>query len=85
MPDLPVSTTPTSGTTRNAFDDSPFLNQREAAALLRVSERSLERWRVEGTGPRFCCAGRRRLYRRSDIEAWAAERTYSSTSEADAA
>ena len=62
-----------------------FLTQREAAALLRLSPRTLERHRISGTGPLFVAAGRRRLYRRTDILAWAAARTFSSTSQADAA
>ncbi len=60
-----------------------YLTQREAAKILRLSERSLERFRLSGTGPRFIKAGGRRvLYRMCDIEAWLAERTFSSTSEA---
>jgi hypothetical protein len=30
-----------------------LLTQREAALALRLSERTLERWRVQGIGPRF--------------------------------
>jgi hypothetical protein len=30
-----------------------LLTQREAALVLRLSERTLERWRVAGIGPRF--------------------------------
>ncbi len=65
------------------MDDNTFLTQTEAAELLRLSARTLERHRVAGTGPRFVKAGRRVLYRLSDIHAWTAERTFSSTSEAD--
>lgn len=36
-----------------------LLNQREAAAFLRLSERTLERFRLTGDGPRFAKAGRR--------------------------
>ena len=62
-----------------------YLLQAEAAKILRLSERSLERFRLTGTGPRFIKAGGRRvLYRMCDIEAWLAERTFSSTSEAHA-
>lgn len=66
-------------------DHSPFLTQPEAASFLRVSERSLERWRIEGTGPEFVRAGRRILYSMQSLRAWAADRTFRSTSEADAA
>lgn len=44
-----------------------FLIQSEAADFLRVSERSLERWRVEGTGPNFRRFGRRIVYATTDL------------------
>ena len=49
-----------------------YLTQQEAAAYLRLSPRTLERHRVEGTGSRFVKLGRRVLYRRSDLDDWAA-------------
>jgi excisionase family DNA binding protein len=55
--------------------------QAEAAELLRLSERTLERLRVTGEGPRFVKAGRRVLYRDADLDAWVDARTKSSTSE----
>jgi predicted DNA-binding transcriptional regulator AlpA len=66
-------------------DTVAYLTQDEAAKLLRLSPRSLERFRVSGTGPKFVKASRRVLYRRADIEAWAAARTFASTAEADTA
>ena len=62
-----------------------FLTQSEAADLLHVSVRSLERWRLAGTGPRFHKAGRRVLYLRSEVERWLMENQFSSTSEERAA
>lgn len=62
-----------------------FLIQREAASVLRISERTLERFRLDGSGPQFVKAGRRVLYRRSDIDAWTDARTFCSTSEMSAA
>ena len=62
-----------------------FFIQMEAAEYLRLSGRTLERHRVAGTGPRFVKAGRRVLYRRDELDRWAAARTFHSTSEADAA
>jgi hypothetical protein len=62
-----------------------FLTQSEAAEFLRLSSRTLERHRIAGTGARFVKMGRRVFYRLSDLENWATERTFSSTSEADAA
>jgi excisionase family DNA binding protein len=58
-----------------------LLTQREAAMALRLSERTLERWRVSGEGVRFVKAGRRVLYRLDDIETWLASRVRTSTSE----
>jgi predicted DNA-binding transcriptional regulator AlpA len=57
-----------------------LLNQREAAVVLRLSERTLERFRLTGGGPVFVKAGRRVLYREPDIEEWIASRTRASTS-----
>ena len=62
-----------------------YLTQPEVAEFLRVSERSLERWRVEGSGPRFRRFGRRVVYAQHDLVAWAEGRSFSSTAEAGAA
>lgn len=62
-----------------------YLNSQEAADLLRISIRTLERMRVEGTGPRFLKAGKgirsRVLYRPADLDAWLDSQSYSSTSQ----
>jgi excisionase family DNA binding protein len=57
-----------------------LLDQREAAKLLRLSERTLERLRLEGGGPLYVKAGRCVRYRETDLEAWIAARIVSSTS-----
>lgn len=62
-----------------------YLTQQEAAAYLRLSPRTLERHRVAGTGAKFTRLGRRIVYRRDELDRWAEDRTFSSTSEADAA
>jgi predicted DNA-binding transcriptional regulator AlpA len=59
----------------------PLLTQRQASALLCLSERTLERLRVAGTGPLFVRAGRSVRYREGDLEAWIAKRVVGSTSE----
>ena len=59
-----------------------LLTQHEAAAELRLSERTLERARVAGSGPPFCKLGRRVFYRQCDIQNWVASRVVNSTSEA---
>jgi Helix-turn-helix domain len=62
-----------------------FLTTGEAAHFLRLSARTLERFRVEGTGPRYTKAGpgmrARVLYRRSDLEDWLQSFQYDSTSQ----
>ena len=60
-----------------------FLTQKQLAELLNLSERTLERWRVEGHGPKFVAMGpRRRLYRVADVDAWAKTQTFGSTAAA---
>ena len=61
-----------------------LLTQQEAAEETRLSERTLERHRLAGTGPKFVRLGRRVLYRRQDVEEWIAANICRSTSEADA-
>ena len=61
-----------------------YLTQSEAAAYMRLSPRTLERHRVAGTGSVYVKLGRRVLYRRQDLDAWAASQTFRSTSEAEA-
>ena len=59
-----------------------LLTQREAATALRLSERSLERLRCSGLGPKFIRCGRRSIrYTQSDIDEWIAGRRVRSTSE----
>jgi len=58
-----------------------LLTQSDAAKLLRLSERTLERLRVTGGGPKFIKAGRSVRYREADLEAWIAARVINSTSE----
>ncbi len=58
-----------------------LLTQREAATLLQLSERTLERWRVAGDGPKFVRLGRSIRYSPHEIEAHIASRTVGSTSE----
>jgi hypothetical protein len=47
-----------------------FLTQDEAAAELKICERTLDRWRQLGEGPPITKLGRRVLYRRSSLQAW---------------
>jgi hypothetical protein len=58
-----------------------FFTQTEAAELLRISARTLERFRLEGRGPQFRAFGRRRLYAKADLIAWADKQVRTSTSD----
>ena len=62
-------------------DPDALLTGREAAALLKLSERTLERHRTAGTGPRFCALGRAIRYRRHDLIDWIEFSARRSTSE----
>ncbi len=57
------------------------LNQKEAATLLGVSTRTLERHRVTGTGPRFTRFGRLVRYRQCDLVDFVDRNLRTSTSE----
>lgn len=62
---------------------SNMLTNKEAASYLRLSYRTLERLRVQGTGPRFMKAGSgakaRVLYDVTDLQEWLTK--FASTSE----
>jgi hypothetical protein len=74
-----VTTVPTPSTPKL------YLNTQEVADMLRISIRTLERMRVEGTGPQYLKAGKgtrsRVLYRPADIEAWLDTNSFQSTSQ----
>ncbi len=59
-----------------------YLSNLDAADLLGLSPRTLERLRIEGRGPAFLKLGRRVVYARTDLVAWAEMRRRSSTSDA---
>ena len=52
-----------------------LMNEREAAAALNLSHRTLQAWRVRGGGPPFVKVGANVRYRPADLEAWLVERT----------
>ena len=59
-----------------------LLDQKNAASLLRLSVRTLERHRLDGTGPRFCRLSRLIRYRQSDLSEWVENSLQTSTSAA---
>jgi predicted DNA-binding transcriptional regulator AlpA len=56
-------------------------NQHEASVFLRLSERTLERLRGRGGGPKYSRLGRRVVYRRADLDAWVASRSFDNTTQ----
>ena len=58
-----------------------LLTQREAATVLRLGERTLERLRMTGLGPRYVKLNRRVAYQQCDLDEWVAGRLRHSTSE----
>ena len=68
--------------------NSPFnsafalITERQAASLLSVSPRALQKWRANGRGPPFVRISNRCIrYRKSDLFDWAADRLRKSTSD----
>ena len=62
-----------------------YLTTDEAARVLRLSPKTLERFRLEGQGPPFFKLGpgkrARVLYKRDELHAWVESRRFGSTSE----
>lgn len=58
-----------------------IFDTREAAARVRLSKNTLERFRVQGTGPAYVKLGGAVRYRETDLDAWLESRLTQSTSE----
>lgn len=58
-----------------------FMTPEEAAEYLRLSPRTLERYRYMGSGPRFRRFGRKIRYTMWDLDVWADTRSYIMTDE----
>ena len=71
---------PDGGAGAVAPDPDALLNQTACSAFVGLADRTLERMRLDGTGPKFVRLGRRVLYRRRDVLAWVAANTHTSTS-----
>ena len=52
------------------------INQVELSRRWRLSPRTLERWRYQGTGPQYLKVGGRVVYRLDDIEAFEAAQVH---------
>ena len=62
-----------------------FLTTTQVAETLGISGRSLERWRLTGSGPKFIRVGKSVRYASGDISSWLATRRFASTAGADTA
>lgn len=60
---------------------SKYLRTKEAARLVSLCARTLEKHRTYGTGPRYCKIGGRVLYDIEDLHAWIALGARNSTSD----
>ncbi|SKA40346.1 transcriptional regulator, AlpA family [Enhydrobacter aerosaccus] len=58
-----------------------YLRTSEAARFLSLSDRTLEKHRTYGTGPKYRKIGGRVVYTVEDLQTWANQGTRSSTSE----
>jgi hypothetical protein len=58
-----------------------LLSTQEAARLLRLSPRTLEKFRVTGVGPRFHKFGRLVFYSSETLRAWTSSNLHKSTRE----
>jgi excisionase family DNA binding protein len=52
--------------------DPPFMTLEEVAEYLRTPVNTLRYWRHKGEGPQAGRFGGRLMYRRTDVDAWAA-------------
>ena len=77
----PAPLRPAATVSTAAAQPQRYLTNDEAAEYLRLSPRTLEKQRVLGGGPRFRKFGRRVMYAVADLDAWAAERSFDSTSD----
>ena len=66
MPDR--SSKPETERKRSASDAVMYLTQRELARRWRMSERTLERWRSHGLGPRYTKIVGKVIYSVEDVE-----------------
>jgi predicted DNA-binding transcriptional regulator AlpA len=63
------------------MSDRIYLNTLETARRLGLKPKTLERWRWAGSGPPFVKLGRCARYDQRVVDAWAAERSRTSTSD----
>ena len=64
---------------------SNFFTPKQLAKLFAVNENTLAKWRLQGVGPKFVKIQRHVRYAANDVDCWTHERTFASTTAADAA
>jgi predicted DNA-binding transcriptional regulator AlpA len=66
-----------------SFNDLPsrYLRTPDAARMVGLSIRTLEKHRIYGTGPRYSKLGGRVVYSIEDLQAWVAQGAKTSTSD----
>ncbi|WP_238258257.1 helix-turn-helix domain-containing protein [Methylobacterium gnaphalii] len=57
----------------------------QAAHLLSLTPRTLQTWRLRGSGPAFECFGSRVRYRQATLAAWLSARTVSTAAAGEGA
>jgi predicted DNA-binding transcriptional regulator AlpA len=63
-------------------DHTEYLTEGAAATILHLSRRTLQHYRLHGTGPRFLRLSARTIrFKRDDLDAWLNARAFNSTSE----
>jgi hypothetical protein len=73
----------TSNTSPVHVPECCVLTPAEAAAYLRLSQSTLAKLRLYGTGPRYTKAGQAVRYRRPDLDLWIDARSTASTTDAN--
>lgn len=58
-----------------------YLTRQQAADYLNLKKSTLEAWATRGGGPAFCKFGRTVRYRKQDLDAFAKQNVFKSTSE----
>jgi predicted DNA-binding transcriptional regulator AlpA len=71
--------------THRVTDADALLAEAQAAELLSLSSRTLQAWRLNGSGPSYVRAGRAVRYRRRDLLAWMDANTVSPAPSSSAA
>jgi hypothetical protein len=58
-----------------------LINAKHTAQHLCITEGTLAKWRLDGSGPKFIRVGRRVAYHPDDLKSWLDARRVSSTSQ----